>query len=98
MGAVVGEIAAFVGAVKVMVNLKRAWTRAHGDGVRLWEVRKWGRYYGGRDPHKGIRCGACLMPLTANELAGRRTVCDGCWGKLVAESQAPRGVGVRFEP
>ena len=98
MSAALGQVAAFVAAVKTMAGLKAAWTKAHGDGIRLWQVPSWMAYYGGRDPHEGKRCETCKKPLTAAELESRMLCCKACWYERLAESQAPRSVGVRFEP
>ena len=98
MSAIIGQAAAFVGAVKMMAGLKAAWTKAHGDGVRLWQVPSWMAYYGGRDPHAGQRCEDCHKPLVAPEIEARMRCCKPCWYARLAASQAPRSVGVRFEP
>ena len=97
MSAALGQVAAFVGAVRVMNDLRQAWTRASKDGERLLRF-KWLAYYGGRDPHEGQRCETCKKPLTAAELESRMLCCKACWYERLAESQAPRSVGVRFEP
>ena len=98
MSAALGQVAAVVGAVKMMANLKSAWTRAHGDGVRLYDVPGWLAYYGGRDPHEGKRCVDCQTPLTASEIAGRMECCETCWFKRLAASQAHKSAGRRYEP
>ena len=59
MSAILGQVAAAVGAIKMMSGLKSAWTRAHADGVRLWQVPSWLAYTGGRDPRKDMRCADC---------------------------------------
>ena len=97
MSAALGQIGAAIGAVKMMAGLKAAWTRASKDGERLLKFG-WLRYYGGRDPHEGKRCETCKKPLTAAELESRMLCCKACWYERLAESQAPRSVGVRFEP
>ena len=94
----VAQIGAAVGAVKMMASLKAAWTRAHGDGVRLWQVPSWLAYYGGRDPHAGKRCTDCKRVLTPKEQASRRVCCDPCWYARLAESQSHRTVGRIYEP
>jgi hypothetical protein len=82
MSAILGQVAAAVGAIKMMSGLKSAWTRAHADGVRLWNVPGWLAYTGGRDPHKDMRCSDCrkvcetLVAITADV-----SVCRSCWAE-----------------
>ena len=97
MSAALGQVAAFIGAVKMMAGLKSAWTRASKDGERLLKFG-WLRYYGGRDPHAGKRCEDCGRVLTPRELASRKVCCDPCWFTRLAESQAHKSVGRRYEP
>ena len=97
MSAAIGQVAAAIGAIKMMANLKDAWTRASKDGERLLRF-KWLAYYGGRDPHEGKRCTDCQTPLTASEIAGRMECCETCWFKRLAASQAHKSAGRRYEP
>ena len=82
MSAILGQVAAAVGAIKMMAGLKSAWTRAHADGVRLWNVPGWLAYTGGRDPQAGLRCSDCrkvcetLVAITADV-----SVCRSCWAE-----------------
>ena len=82
MSAVLGQLVAAVGAVKMMATLKDAWTRASRDGVRLWQVPSWLAYTGGRDPQAGLRCKDCrkvcetLVAITADA-----SVCRSCWAE-----------------
>ena len=82
MSAALGQFAAAVGAIRMMSGLKSAWTRAHADGVRLWQVPSWLAYTGGRDPQAGLRCSDCrrvaetLVAITADV-----SVCRSCWAE-----------------
>ena len=80
MSAVLGQLAAAVGAVKLMASVKDSRARASADGVRLWQVPSWLAYLGGRDPQAGLRCSDCrrvaesLVAITADV-----SVCRACW-------------------
>ena len=97
MSAALGQIGAAIGAIRLMAGLKDAWTRASKDGERLLRF-KWLRYYGGRDPHEGQRCVDCQTPLTESEINGRMECCKTCWYERLAESQAHKSAGRRYEP
>jgi hypothetical protein len=82
VSAILGQVAAAVGAVKMMAGLKDAWTRANRDGARLWQFRRWLAYTGGRDPQADMRCKDCrkvcetLVAITADV-----SVCRSCWAE-----------------
>jgi len=94
MSGVVGEVAAFVGAVRLMAGMKEAWKRAKTDGVRLLDVPGWLKYWGGKDPLAGKRCRDCGKGLGVDErercgvCAGKR--CKDCGKDLSAGEMARR--------
>lgn len=46
----------------------------------------------------GPHCTDCGKPLTEAEIAGRMECCKTCWYERLAESQAHKSVGRRYEP
>lgn len=80
--AVVGQVGAAIGFIKMVAPVREAWRRAKQDGVSMVNVPGWWRYMNGADPLAEKRCPGCkkvperLFPLPKEGHV--LWLCDAC--------------------